>query len=329
MSNELTFYERQKLEFWLKRKLSLREIAKKLMLRDHSVIAREIKRNANGNRKKYKADIAQKLSENRKHKKKTGKLDKYPNLKDYVEQKIKDDWSPEQIAGRLKKHPLFELQGLTISYESIYYWIYEKSEKHKKLYKHLRNNREKRRKQGRRKSDKIAIPERISIHDRPKEIDKKERYGDWESDTVEFSRKKKNPFLSVQFERKSQLARLHLMKNKTSEKTRDAVIKTIESLPQELTLSFTFDNGSEGVKHTEVKDLFPHLETYFCDPFCSWQKGGVENLNKLIRQYLPRGVNLDNITDKDIYEIQEKLNNRPRKLLKYLTPNEIIQKVVH
>jgi IS30 family transposase len=329
MSNELTFYERQKLEFWLKHKISLRKIAAKLMIRDHSVISREIKRNANGNRKKYKADLAEKMSEKRKHVKHKGKLDKYPEVRDYVEQKLNDDWSPEQIAGVLKDELPSELKGLTVSHESIYYWIYEKAEKHKKLYKHLRNHRKKRKKQGKRKSVKIAIPERISIHERPEMINNRARYGDWESDTLEFRMGNKKRYLSVQYERKSQLARLHLMRNKTSEETRDAVIKTIESLPNELTLSFTFDNGSEGVKHTEVKDLFSHIETYFCDPFCSWQKGGVENMNKLIRQYLPKKTNMDNITKKDIYEIQERINNRPRKSLKYLTPNKIIQKVVH
>ena len=89
----------------------------------------------------------------------------------------------------------------------------------------------------------------------------------------------------------------------------------------------TFDNGGEGAKHAEIRREYG-LETYFCDPFASWQKGGVENANKLIRQYLPRNTDMAKLTDRDIYEIQEKLNNRPRKCLDYLTPNEVINKVV-
>lgn len=328
MSNELTLFERERLQFWLKHKLSLRSIAK-LVKRDHSVVTREIQRNSVGGRKKYRADLAHKISNERKHKKHKGKLDKYLELRDFVELKIKDDWSPEQISGYLKNYPPPELQDLTISYESIYYWIYKKSDKHKRLYMHLRNYQKQRKPQGRRKQGKSMITNRVSIHDRPIMIDNRERYGDFESDTVEFKRKKNNPYLSVQYERKSQLVRIHLMKKKTSEETRDALIKTIESFPVELALTFTLDNGSEGSKHHELKEIYPNIETYFCDPFCSWQKGGVENMNKLIRQYLPKNMNMDNISKEDVYNIQERINNRPRKLLNYLTPNQIIEKVVH
>ena len=92
--------------------------------------------------------------------------------------------------------------------------------------------------------------------------------------------------------------------------------------------SIFLDNGMENVRHTEIKKEYG-LKTYFCDPFASWQKGGAENANKLIRQYLPKNTDLSKLTDRDIYEIQEKLNNRPRKCLKYLSSNEIINKVVH
>lgn len=113
--------------------------------------------------------------------------------------------------------------------------------------------------------------------------------------------------------------------------TVDALIKTIESVPNELMKTMTFDNGIENYRHTELKQQFG-LDTYFCRPFAPWQKGSVENVNKLLRRYLPRDTNLDALTDQDLYVIQEKLNNRPRKRLKYQTPNEIIQKylkVVH
>lgn len=325
MSNELKYYDRQKLEYWLRTKMSLRKIAK-IIRKDVSVISREIARNSSG-RKKYRADTAQGLCDKRKHKQHIGKLDKHHELKEFIEEKLSDDWSPEQIAGRLKEFPPAELSGLTISHESIYYYIYTKAEKYKKLYKHLRTNRDKRKPQGTRKHNKINILDRISIHERPDEINQKIRYGDWESDTVEFQRKKNNPFLSVQYERKSQLVRIHKMKNKTSFETNNALIKSIESLPSYLFKTITFDNGTEGAEHMEIKNLF-NVKTYFCDPFSSWQKGGVENMNKLIRQYLPRNIDIENITEKHILKIQEKLNNRPRKNLNYQTPNEAIQKCV-
>ena len=322
MSNKLTSYDRQKLQYWLRTKMSLRNIAK-LIRRDHSVIIREIKRNSSS-RDSYRADIAQSLYEKRKYKKKTGKLDKNPELRKYVENKLENDWSPEQIAGRLKSAPPGRLKDLNISHESIYYYIYERSEKYKQLYKHLRTHRAKRYKWGKRRSRKTAIKHRVSIHERPKLIDERKRYGDWESDTVEFTRKKNNQYLSVQYERKSQLVRIHKLNGKTAEETKKALIETAGSIDQKMFKSVTFDNGPEGSKHYEVRRLFD-IETYFCDSFKSWQKGGVENMNKLIRQYLPRNIDLKNISCKDIYWIQEKINNRPRKKLNYLTPNEVIK----
>ena len=327
MSNDLTNYERQMLEYWLRTKMSLRKIAK-AMRRTHSVLSKEINKNGYGGRSKYRADIAQKNYEKRKHKQRTGKLDKYPELKEYVEEKLLLDWSPEQIAGRLKESPPEGLSDVSISPESIYYYVYTKSEKHKNLYQHLRTNRKKRKKHCSRKHRKIAIPSRISIHDRPKMIEDRTRYGDWESDTVEFRRIKGNPYLSVQYERKSQLVRLHKLKNKTAIETKEALIKTVESVPNELFKTVTLDNGLEGTKHHELKHYYPDIHTYFCDPFCSWQKGGVENMNKLIRQYLPRKTDMHNITDKQLKTIQDRLNSRPRKGLNYLTPNEVINKVV-
>lgn len=321
MSNSLTLYDRQKFEYWLRTKQSLRAIAK-ILRRDHSVLVRELKRNGDGKRKKYRADIAQRLSEQRTHKQHTGKLDKYPELKELVIEGLQKEWSPDVIAGKMK----CEKRRQTISHESIYQYIYNRDGRYEGLYKYLRQAQPKRYKLHSRKKCKLRIPERISIHLRPEYINERKRYGDWESDSVIFS--KQQTILSVQSERKSKLIRMHKLTNKTAEETKNALIRTAESVPHELFLSITFDNGTEGVKHTEIKQEYG-VETYFCDPFASWQKGGVENANKLIRQYLPRSTNLSKLTDRDIYEIQEKLNDRPRKCLNYLSPNEVIHQVVH
>ncbi len=321
MSNNLTFYERQRLEYWLRTNQSMRAIAR-ILRRDHTVLTRELKRNGSGDRKKYRADVAQRLCDKRVNQEHKGKLDKYPELKKYVVDGLKEEWSPDVIAGKLK------LSGAkqTISHESIYHYIYNKSARYEGLYKYLRQGQSKRQKRHTRKPCKLRIPQRISIHQRPEVVGERSRYGDWESDTVIFSKQK--TALSVQSERKSKLIRMHKVQNKSSDETLNALVQTIESLPKELFYTMTFDNGTEGAKHMVMKQDYD-IDTYFCDPFASWQKGGVENANKLIRYYLPRSTDLANLSNKDILDIQEKLNNRPRKCLKYLSPNEVIQQVVH
>lgn len=321
MSNDLKLWERQKLEYLLRTKQSIRAIAK-IMRRDHSVLVRELKRNGIDGRKKYRSDVAQKLFEKRKHKQHKGKLDKYPELKECVVEGLKKEWSPDVIAGKMKT----EKKRLTISHESIYHYIYNKSEKQEKLYQYLRQAQPKRQKLYSRKKCKIRILERKSIHTRPAYIDERKRYGDWESDSVIFSKTK--IILSVQSERKSKLIRMYKLPNKSAEETKNALTMTAESVPKDLFLTVTFDNGTEGAKHTEIKKEYG-VDTYFCDPFSSWQKGGVENANKLIRHCLPRNTDLSKLTDRDIYEIQEKLNNRPRKCLNYKSSNEVIKEVVH
>lgn len=322
MSNELNLYDRERLQYWLRTTQSLRAIAK-IIRKDHSVVSREIRRNG-GNRKKYRADVAQALADKRRHQKRRCKLDKNLELKSYIVGRLKDDWSPEEIAGRLKRSGIKE----TVSHESIYQYVYDRSDKWEKLFLHLPQRRPKRRKRGGRKHRKILIPQRISIKSRPEIINKRKRYGDWESDNLEFKTTVTKGAVSVQCERKSGLVRLHKVAGKKSPAdTLDALVKTRESVPDELFKTITFDNGFENYRHCELG-----IDTYFCKPFASWQKGSVENVNKLLRRYLPRQTELDAVTDSDLHAIQERLNNRPRKRLNYLTPNEVIhnyQKVVH
>lgn len=249
-------------------------------------------------------------------------MDKDKQLHNYVIEKLKDGWSPEQIAGRLKHHSPPNLKTI-ISHEPIYQYIYRDGRDldGKRLYKHLRRSQPSRQKRYSRKGKKMMIPERVSIHLRPEEIDCKKTFGHWESDTL-LCRQRKG--LSVQYERKSRLLRIHKLVNLKSETTNEAIIDTIDSQPLYLVKSITFDNGLENFRHSYLKEEFG-IETYFCDPYKSWQKGGVENVNGLLRQYLPRETNLSEVTDEQIHQIQERLNDRPRKSLNYLTPNEIIK----
>ncbi len=318
--SRITFYEREKIELYLKMKKSYRWIGRKLC-RGHTDIMREVKRNSNEHFP-YRAVDAQRLQDARQLKKNRKKLEKHENreLREYVISQLKDDNSPDQIAGRLKNEPPPKLEGISISHESIYQYIYNGSGRYEYLYPHLRTARSKRQRRfDRKKRDKTRIPERISIHMRPEIADRKERVGDWETDSMIFSKQKN--ILSTQYERKTMLCRLHKLPNKTAKESENAIADSIESLPKEMWKTITRDNGTENAAHLDTLNNFG-IRSYFCDPYCSWQKGGDENLNKLVRQYLPKKTDLSKVTDDDIYEIQEKLNNRPRKSLNYKTPNE-------
>lgn len=319
MSNEFTYYERQMLEYWLRSKMSMREIGE-AMKRAHTILIREIRRNGDGDRNKYRADVAQRMFEKRKHAGHKGKIEKNSKLKEYVVSGLKQDQSPEEIAGRLKRGLTKQTNGATISHESIYRYIYSEANKYERLFSLLPQRRQKRRKWGGRKHRKIRIPERKSIKLRPDIVNERKRYGDWESDNLEFKLTVTKGAISVQCERKSGLVRIHKVagkKNPTN--TLDALTKTRESMPDDMFKTITFDNGFENYRHRELG-----IDTYFCKPFASWQKGSVENVNKLLRRYLPRDTKLDDFSDHDIYLIQEKLNDRPRKRLNYQTPNEVI-----
>ncbi|MCK5416680.1 IS30 family transposase [Candidatus Parcubacteria bacterium] len=302
-------------------KKSHRWIGRKLY-RNHTDISREIKRNSS-KLFPYKAKDAQRLHEARLRKKNQKKLEKlkYKKLKEYVILNLKKDFSPDQIAGRLHNEPPIELIDESISHESIYQYIYNGKGRFEYLYPHLRTGKHKRQRRfDRKKRNKINILERISIHLRSEEIDKKERFGDWETDSMIFS--KQREILSTQYERKSMLCRLHKLPNKTARESENAIVDSIESLPKEMWKTITRDNGTENANHLNTLNTF-NIQSYFCDPYCSWQKGGDENLNKLVRQYLPRKTDMSKVTDEDIYLIQEKINDRPRKTLNYKTPNEV------
>lgn len=291
----------------------------------HSVVIYEFKHHS-GEQLPYEAKRAHAIYlRNQEHKGNKSKIESNDVLKEYIIAKLEADWSPEEISRRLKR-----FHKKTIGYvchETIYEYIYESEEgKRGKLWKYLRRHRKKRIKKGsRKKYKKIKIPDRVSIHNRPEHIENREEFGHWETDSMIFSNQKE--ILSVQIERKARLVRFHKCPNKTAEETNNAIYKTIDSLPLTHFKSITYDNGTEGARHSEFK-LNYEIDTYFCDPYASWQKGSVENINMFIRQYLPRSTKLSEITEEEIYEIQEKLNNRPRKCLNYLTPNEYLQLVV-
>ena len=316
----LTLYEREQIETWLRMGKKKKWIAQKLN-RDYSIIKREIKRNS-GEHLPYIAIDAQHFADRRKRKTNKRKLEKWQNEKlvAYVTELLNDGWSPEEVAGRLKEYPpeeVSECKDKTVSYESIYNWIYDGEGRFGGLYKKLRRKQKVRKpKFSRKKQPKTIIKEKISIHQRPEIVAERKRMGDWETDSVIFSGKS---ILSVQFERKSKLCRLHKCEDKSALRSEEALRDSVESLPRDLWKTITRDNGTENVLHHETE-----IPSFFCDSYCSWQKGGVENLNGLLREYFPKKSNLDKIEASYVYQIQEKLNNRARKALNYLTPNEVL-----
>lgn len=315
----LTYNDRKIIEKLLKKNTGIRAMAR-ILSRSHSVIIYELEHNK-GEHMEYDADRAQYYHEQRQLKKgNKGKIGRNKALKQYIIERLAEDqFSPEQIAGRLRR-----FHKDTIGYvchETIYDFIYSDEQIKERYYLHLRRHRHKRGKWHSRKK-KQTIKERTSIHERPAEVNERTEAGHWESDSMIFSRQK--GILSVQAERVARLTRLTRCLNKTAGETNKALTRTIDSVPDIYIKSFTFDNGTEGAKHMELKERFG-IQTYFCDPYCSWQKGLVENTNMLIRQYLPLNTPIDRLTDEQIQEIEDKLNNRPRKSLNYLTPNEYFQ----
>lgn len=328
MQQRLTYLEREQLELWTRQRVGIREMGRRLS-RDHAVVSRELRRNS-GQFFPYTAAIAQLASERKQRRRIKLKLDTYRLLRRHVEHELRAGQSPDGIAGRLKTHPPPYLHGLRVSHETIYVYI----ENHDaateydsiKWYKFLFRQQPRRHKHGSRKIRSHQISERVSIHERDEEINNRTSYGHWESDTVCGGRRP--AAVSVQSERKSKLIRLSKLANHTAQETEEALRASIDSLPSWLWQTITFDNGKEGACHTRIRDDY-QLQTYFCDPYASWQKGGVEQANGLLRRYLPKKMDLTDLTEYDLFLIQERMNNTYRKSLHYQTPNEIIGALIN
>jgi IS30 family transposase len=262
---------------------------------------------------------ADRRRERAKHRKR--KLDRDDALREHVIRELHTGQSPDVIAGRLKTDPPRELIGRAISHESIYAWIQTGEGRKFGLHHHLLRGRPRRRKHHGRRKRKTHIPERISIHERSGDIEERREVGHWETDSMVFRKQRER--ISVQYERKARYVAIHRLSNGTADATEEALHDSIRSLPQHLWKTLTFDNGGEGANHSSIRRTHG-IKTYFCDPYASWQKGGVENVNGIIRRFLPRNTDMSQLTDQDIYAIQERINNTPRKILGYKTPKEVL-----
>jgi len=290
--------------------------------RDKGTISRELRRNSSQGYICYTPCQARKRYAQRKLAARHSRpLLKNEKIQRYVRQKLKLNWSPEIIAGRLKKN------GQSISHEAIYQFIYHRdTPDREQLISQLCRAHRKRRMKGKgRKVRKTKIPNRVSIDTRPKAIDQRKQIGHWEGDTL-ISRKSKAALHSLT-ERVTRLLRLSKLKSKSASETNKAVAKALRNLPAKAKRTLTLDNGTENAGHEELTDKLG-IKCYFADPYAAWQRGSNEQINGLIRRYLPKGTDFSKIDKDQIKKIEKLINNRPRKCLRFQTPLEVARSIV-
>lgn len=318
---KLTAQERDLIAIWLSQQINIREIARRLK-RSPSTISDEIRRNSfydpfTEKKKFYVAIHAQARAEKRRSLAGRRYPLKNPEVYSYVLEKLGCGWSPEQIAGRLKK-----IYGKTmICHETIYRFIYAKGNQKMRLWEELPWKRKRRKKKSGRKVHRSRIPDRVSIRLRPIEADERLIFGHWEGDTMEGKRADKDG-VHAEVERLSRLVRAKKIGQITSRETSEAQEKIFFQYPKKARRSTTLDNGRENHLHLKLKKKLK-MNTYFCDPYSAWQKGTVEQTIGLLRRYLPKGSSFSDLSQEELNDIVEELNSRPRKVLNYNTPKEV------
>lgn len=295
----------------------------RLLGRDKSTICRELKRNKSPVYNVYLSHRAHERALRRKQ-----HAAQRPRLKNgvtmaYVIEKLHRDLSPEQVAGRISH----DIPGYSISHEAIYQFIYAKETlNHMDLRAYLLRRHRKRLERGHsRKHQRSHIPERLSIRERPASVNDRGEPGHWEVDTM-ISRQSA-PSLAVALERLSRKTHIAKLAAKTAKELRVSLNRRLSRHPHHMRKTITYDNGPENVEHTRVNQTLG-TQSYFCEPYHSWEKGSVENAIGLIRRYLPKGTDFATITKEQIKQIEDTLNNRPRKVLNYKTPNEVFNQCV-
>lgn len=306
----LTGEERYHISALRKTGLSLSEIADTIG-RNKSTISREIKRNTG--KRGYRPKQANELACKRKR----------PGNKQissfgfaYINHLITEDWSPEQIQGRLKLLGWHDVPSV----ERIYQYIYQDKANGGDLHKHLRCQKKRRKRYASGQQRRGQIVGRRDIDERPAVVEERSRFGDFEGDTV-VGNKHKGVLLTFA-DRKTRLCVIRPHKNRRAPLIASSSIKALK--PYDVH-TVTYDNGKEFARHNEVAEAL-NIDVYFAKPYASWQRGTNENMNGLIRQYLPKSVRLDDVTIEQTQFIEERLNNRPRKVLGYQTPLEVLSR---
>jgi len=293
---------------------SMRQIGERLG-RNAGTISRELSRNVSSTME-YKPHLAQRYYEKRRQaSKEPYRLEEDAPLRKYVVKKLEQYWAPEQISGCIRQD-----QGIQISPLTIYSWIYRNRAEGGEFYKYLRQSHRWRRKRRASEDRRGQIPDRRMIDKRPKVVDERKRIGDWEGDTVEG--RKGSGAIVTHVERKTRYTVAVKVADKSADTVTKATLAAMRKLPPEKVRTMTFDNGREFAGFKELERGLA-MRSYFARPYHSWERGTNENTNGLLRQFFPKGMDFQMISQRDIDRAVELLNNRPRKCLNYRTPAEV------
>ena len=294
---------------------SINEISKKLQ-RSQSTISMELRRNRVNN--KYMPCVAQEKYQERLHRQELLKIEKGPKLLAYIKDAmINKKWSPDAIAGKLK---LDNDASCLISTESIYRFLYTSPVAVKlKLHLHLPSKRYKRQVRGKRR-ERALLPQRVSIHEREAIAAQKRELGHFEADLT-FHKGNQSMNIGSMVDKKSQKIMLILNSSKRSATVTMGFLKRIKQLPQNIRKTLTMDNGKEFAGHISYR--LAGFKTFFCDPYRPRQKALVEKMNSMIHRILPKNIDITTVTQKQLDNVADILNNMPRRIFGYKTPNEI------
>jgi len=321
-NSRLTHKERIQIETLLNENKTKAYIAKTLN-RARSTISREINKWIENIGDKYSADLAHwNAKDDYLNKRNLDKISTYKQLRFYVYKGLLSDWTPEQIAGRIKeKYPNDPI--MSISHESIYRYIYThpQASLNKKLIKLLVRKKTRRKPAKKRRRTGSKIINQVSIDNRPKHIDLRQEIGHWEGDLV-IGKNHKSAIGTI-VERKTRFALILKLKSKKANEVAKEFSKILNKLNPIFKKTMTYDNGIEMARHEKITQN-TGMKIYFAHPYSSWERGTNENTNGLIRRYLPKGTDFNKIDEKQLQIIQEKLNNRPRKIIGYKTPKEMM-----
>ena len=308
---QLNLEKRYQISALIKAGLSQKDIAFEIGVHP-STISRELRRN-NDLVRGYNAELAQIIS-TQVERKKRKRFSLTKPIEKYIRAKLKQDWSPEQISGRMKIDT-----GFSVVHETIYRYIYNNKKNGGKLYTYLRHKNKKYHKRSNDYMARGTIIDRVMIEKRPKIVEKKSRIGDWEIDTV--VGKEHKGFLVTVVDRKSKFSIIKQVPSKHAEIVTQALIEMLTPM-KGITKTITSDNGKEFAFHKQVSDAL-NTNFYFANPYHSWERGLNEHTNGLIRQYLPKKSTFLNVSKDEVIMIQDRLNHRPRKVLSYKTPYEV------
>jgi len=320
--------ERESISRGLAQHKSIRQLARELN-RSPSTISREIRRNKG--KSGYRAFSASRRAKAAASSRKRGKrkIEKQEGLLSYVMEKLQREWSPQEISKRLKIEYAWDM-NMQVSHEAIYQYIYvlPRGELKQLLIKGLRQERKHRRpqKRGDTAETRGKIANMLSIEERPAEVAERSVPGHWEGDLI--LGKYKHSALGTLVERTTRYTILvPLGEHKDATSVREAYAEAFKSLPAELKKSLTYDQGKEMSEHEQFT-IDTGIQVYFAHPGSPWERGTNENTNGLIRQYFPKGTDFTQVSKEEILEVQRKLNDRPRRALGYLKPDEVINQLV-